>query len=93
MLNYRLAQWYVHRGETEKAKLSFEKALALRRISVDLDPPNDRKQLDLFIASAGAGEEATCESLYQRYSAFPKLDNEMRIDLARGCARISVVCR
>lgn len=89
VLNYRIGQWQERKGEKEKAKVSFGRAMALRRISVELDPPNDRKQIDLFIASAGAGDDLVCEALFQRYSTFPKIDNEMRIDLARGCARLS----
>ncbi|MFO1064116.1 MAG: serine/threonine-protein kinase [Pirellulales bacterium] len=90
LLNYRLGQWSARRGNAEKAASYFQRTLTLRRMSVDLDPTNDRKQLDWFIAAAGAGDEMTCESLYQRYSTFAKIDNEMRIDLARGCARLSL---
>jgi eukaryotic-like serine/threonine-protein kinase len=89
LLNFRIAQWHSNLGTVDKAKAAFDRSLELRRVAVDLDPSNDRKQLDLFIASAGSGDELTCESLYQRYSVFPKIDNEMRIDLARGCARLA----
>lgn len=89
VLNFRIAQWHSNLGTVDKAKAAFDRSLELRRVAVDLDPSNDRKQLDLFIASAGSGDELTCESLYQRYSVFPKIDNEMRIDLARGCARLA----
>ncbi len=68
---------------------------AAHRIRAELagkDPGNERYQADLAVALAHVGQVADAAVIADRLSVQPDIDNERRIDLARGysqCARVT----
>ena len=85
---YRVGQWREMLG-IETAQESFQRCLTLRIEAASLDASNDRKQLDLMLASAAVGDAKKTLEIANKYLAFPLLDNEMRIDIARALSRLS----
>ncbi len=88
LAHYRVGQWREMLG-IETAQESFQRCLALRLEAASLDASNDRKQLDLMLASAAVGDAKKSHEIVDKYLVFPLLDNEMRIDIARALARLS----
>lgn len=88
VVHYRLGQWQSLRG-IDESKKSFQRCLDLRKEAVALDSKNERKRLDLMIASAAVGNTEVASPLIQEFIAYRKLDNEMRIEIARAASRLS----
>ena len=86
--HYRLGQWRNALGIAGE-ETSFARCFALRTEAAQLDATNDRKQLDLMLASAAIGDSSKCLPIAEKYLMYPFLDNEMRIDIARAYSQLS----
>lgn len=88
VIHYRLGQWRSLRG-IDTTLQSFQRCLDLRKEAASTDAKNDRKRLDLMLASAAVGNTEIASRLIEEFVTFAKLDNEMRIDIARSASRLS----
>jgi tetratricopeptide (TPR) repeat protein/tRNA A-37 threonylcarbamoyl transferase component Bud32 len=87
---YRLGS-LADREKNEKAALeSFEASRKLSQQLVDEDPHNDKRSMELMTSLAHVGQIDKAAGIADRFSAGPKLDNELRLEIARcyaQCAR------
>jgi hypothetical protein len=87
---YLLAQIAERQGDDKTAAELFGKTRDLRARLAESDPANDRRQIELMTVLPHVGDVAGAIAIADRMAALPKLDNELRIDLARcftQCAR------
>ncbi|MEQ1824507.1 MAG: hypothetical protein ABL921_01105 [Pirellula sp.] len=88
VIYYRLGQWQSHRGIAESIQ-NFQRWLNFRKEAISADTKNDRKRLDQMLASAAVGNIEVASTLIDEYVANAKIDNEMRVDIARAASRLS----
>jgi serine/threonine-protein kinase len=88
---YRLGS-LCDREKSEKAALeAFEASRKLSQQLVDDDPHNDKRLMELMTVLAHTSQIEKAVGIADRFSAGPKLDNELRLDIVRcyaQCARV-----
>jgi serine/threonine-protein kinase len=86
---YRLSQWRreLNHGDSESP---LNKCLSIRQALADTEPNNDRRQLDLMLVLARAGDFAKSLQIAEKYIAQPQRDNEMLIEIARTLSLASL---
>jgi tetratricopeptide (TPR) repeat protein len=87
--HYRLGNLDLLEQKPDDARPRFEEALKLRAALVSLSKDNDRRQMELMVAQAQAGQVDSAIATARRLEARPKIDPELRIDLARCYAAAS----
>ncbi len=70
-------------SKADDARARFERALTIRETLATIDPKNDRRRMDLMLAQAQTGRVDDAEKTAERLASRPKIDSELRIELAR----------
>ncbi|MDX2038440.1 MAG: protein kinase [Isosphaeraceae bacterium] len=89
---YRLGNVAQGRGDSTAARTLFDRCLAIRRSLAENDPANDRRKIELMLVLAHVGDVSGAAAIADRLASGPKVDNELRTDLARcyaACASSS----
>ena len=76
--------------DDKAASVAFEAARKLQQQLVDIDEHNDKRLLELMATLAHVGQIEKATAIADRLNAGPKLDNELRLEIARcyaQCAR------
>jgi tetratricopeptide (TPR) repeat protein len=81
--HYRIGNLELAEGKPEDARRQFEDALKLRLALVEISKENDRRQMELMLAQAQVGQVDAALATADRLAAGPKVDSELRMDLAR----------
>ncbi len=89
MALYRLGNLAFLEKNREAAVRDFAATLKIREGLVQLSENNDRRQSELMLALAHAGETRRALEIAERFSAGPNVDRELRTDLARCYAQIA----
>jgi tetratricopeptide (TPR) repeat protein/tRNA A-37 threonylcarbamoyl transferase component Bud32 len=80
---YRLGDMDLLEGRPDGARPRFQRALEIRTALVDASRDNDRRQMELMLTQAQMGRVDDAVATADRLAAGPKVDSELRIDLAR----------
>jgi serine/threonine-protein kinase len=80
---YRLGDMDLLEGRPDDARPRFRRALEIRTALVEASRDNDRRQMELMLALAQMGRVDDAVATADRLAAGPKVDSELRIDLAR----------
>jgi serine/threonine protein kinase len=70
-------------SKADDARARFERALTIRETLAAIDPKNDRRRMDLMLAQAQTGRVDEAEATAERLVSRPKIDSELRVELAR----------
>jgi tetratricopeptide (TPR) repeat protein len=89
MVLYRLGNLADIEKNRVDASREFAATLKIRKDLVERSKDNDRRQSELMLALAHAGDTRGAIELADRFSAGPNVDRELRTDLARGYAQIA----
>jgi tetratricopeptide (TPR) repeat protein/tRNA A-37 threonylcarbamoyl transferase component Bud32 len=87
---YRLGSLADREKNEEAALGAFEESRKLLQRLVDDDPHNDKRLMELMRALAHTSQIEKAAGIADRFSAGPKLDNELRLEMTRcyaQCAR------
>jgi hypothetical protein len=88
LAHYRLGGLAELEKNPEQARKEFQAALRIAEDLAAQSGENDRRQTELLLAMAHAGDPARARELADRIAAGPNVDRELRIDLARAYAQI-----
>jgi tetratricopeptide (TPR) repeat protein/tRNA A-37 threonylcarbamoyl transferase component Bud32 len=80
---YRLGVLADRTGKPDDARAAFDTCLAIRRKLMDTSERSDKREMELMLALARAGKPDEAVAIADRLAAGPRVDNEMRLDLAR----------
>ncbi|MDB5349086.1 MAG: serine/threonine protein kinase [Planctomycetota bacterium] len=87
---YRLGNLADREKDEKAAAEAFETARKLQQQLVDLDEHNDKRLLELMTTLAHVGQTDKAAAIADRLNGGPKVDNELRLEIARcyaQCAR------
>jgi tetratricopeptide (TPR) repeat protein len=86
---YRLGNLADLEKKTDEARKEYESALQIREELARISENNDRRQTELMLALAHAGQTARALELADRFSVGPNVDREQRIFLASCYAQVA----
>jgi tetratricopeptide (TPR) repeat protein/tRNA A-37 threonylcarbamoyl transferase component Bud32 len=86
---YRMGNLADLEKNADEAKRKYEAALKIREDLAKISEGNDRRQTELMLTLAHAGQTARALELADRFSAGPNIDREQRIFLAAGYAQVA----
>jgi hypothetical protein len=89
MALYRLGNLADLVKDADLAKRMYEASLKIREELAKISEANDRRQTELMLALAHAGQTARALELADRFSAGPNVDREQRIFLACCYAQVA----
>jgi tetratricopeptide (TPR) repeat protein len=80
---YSLGALDLLEGRSDEARAHFERALTIRETLAAIDPENDRRKMELMLAQAQMGHVDEAVETADHLASRPKVDPELRIELAR----------
>lgn len=86
---YRLSQWRKELDQGD-AETPLRQCVGIRKMLAENEPDNDRRQLDLMLVLARAGDSSGALAIAQKYLAQPNRDNEMLIEITRALSQASL---
>ena len=86
---YRLSQWRKELNQGD-AETPLRQCVGIRQMLAENERDNDRRQLDLMLALARAGDSDGALAIAQKYLAQRNRDNEMLIEIARALSQASL---
>jgi tetratricopeptide (TPR) repeat protein len=85
---FRLAQWRAAVGSGDIAAAQ-QRCLELRRSRLVADPRNVRAKVELMLIESLAGDMDTGRKLADEFAAYPVIDNELLLELARSYSHLA----
>ncbi len=89
LILYRLGNLADVEKKADEARRMYEASLKIREDLAKISDGNDRRQTELMLALAHAGQTARALELADRFSAGPNVDREQRIYLASCYAQVA----
>jgi tetratricopeptide (TPR) repeat protein len=81
--HYRIGNLDLLEKKPDDARSRFESARKIRAALVEISKENDRRQMELMLAQAQVGQVDAAVATADRLAAGPRVDPELRMDLAR----------